>query len=813
MHTYPCGPGKHMLATELAIASFLMVDPAMAKVTSEPVLAEEIVTVRKRTERLLHTPGSIGVIEGTRLDEANLNDLEALQDAIPNLQVSRGIRTRRVYIRGQGSTSNAGFEQSVGWFVDGVYGGRGDQFLAPFFDVAAVEVLRGPQGTVLGKNITSGAISVATRRPTSEPEGRITGLYEQQTGERQLETAISGPLTSALDGRLALLGSDDNGWVEDNVSGEKVDQKNIRLARLSLLWNATDNLELFFKAEDSSVRIDFPDYQLSVPGAGLQPLIDAGLEEAEIDDRSSLSLVCSRADIAAVYSDFACRDRDRAFFDTDSRNYNLTIEYQRQGFQITSITGWSEYDTSRLVDADFIGSLYMIDDSQEETFEQISQELRIRSIGDATLEWMGGLYYQDNDLGILSQNLFGDIPGVGLFPLLMQNRFDQQSEVLSGFLETSWKLAPDTRLVLGARYTEEDKDGSHELRDFNAFTGLVLDTMDTGDAYVLGAADCALGSTTRMSLDDRTDLCAGGRPALPPPQFVAAVLSTGIAQNPTLLSDVIHEEELTLAATIEQDWADHLLYFSVSEGFKAGGFDAFILDDNSRGTFTYAPEKALAFELGGKFLFADGAADLSIALFLTKYDDLQISTFVNPVFAVSNAASSTSRGVEAEVSWRLNEKLRLGTALSYLDSKFDDYKNAACDALTAAATVGECTSDLSGRTTPFAPRWSGNAHLTYEKPVLDGTLVFSARVDLYYSDDFFYQTDLDPFDTQEAYTKWDMRLALTTPDQIWQLAFIGKNLSDELTVTMGGDVPLVTGAHEVVIGAPRTLAVQASYRF
>ena len=778
----------------------LTISAASMMLTSQPVISEGltleevVVTARKKEESLIDVPMSITAIGGDEISKLNFTDVESLQDAMPNLSiVSSALSTQRTYIRGQGSDTNQGFEQSVGWFVDGIYGGRGEQFKAPMFDVASIELLRGPQGTVLGKNIIAGAINVSTARPTDEFEGRLSALFTDETGEQKYEAVISGPLSDSVRGRLAVMDRSTDGWIENTATaapdfGDDMGQQDDQVARVSLEWDITENLDAFFKFETASAEIRGISNQVHVnaDSAGAAAAI-AAEDDLVISDKSTVLTPCGVEALRTGPLAGSCGLRGDAgtFADVDSDNVVVELNYDLNGYEITALSGWSEFDSERLIDADYT-NLTSLDNWQVQSFEQFSQEIRITSPGGELIDWTAGLYYQDNDYASHIGNVVNLLSSFGT-SFELDRDFEQSSEAYSAFGEATYNFSDNMRFILGARWTSEEKAFDYRYGLLNPLTAEPLNS--------------------------------GANPADARPIGIAAALLGGAwgATAPNVIDNVIYnsgdrkENETTFAGTFQYDMGDHQVYFNIAEGFKAGGFDS-----GSRGleTLQFEPENALAYELGGKFLLADGAANLNVAIFHVQYENLQVSVYNGIGFEVANAAQSTSQGIEVDGKWRLTESVTLGGAAAYLDSTFDSYSGAACTENQDDVWVGsdECTQDLAGEDTNFAPRLSGNLNLEYSAPLGDN-LLFSARVDVSYRDEMFTQGDNDPIDKLDSFTKWDARLGISSADEAWEVALIGKNLTDETYALFSGDTPFTGGSHGSPVALPRTVSLQGSYSF
>jgi iron complex outermembrane recepter protein len=227
---------------------------ADADANSDAALETIIVTAQKRAEDVQKVPISIVAFTAQSLEEHNLTDIRSLQNYVPNLLVEEGGQYQQYFIRGFGSVSaNGAFDQSVSMYVDGVYGGRSLQFMAPFFDVSQVEVLRGPQGALLGKNTAAGAINVTTANPTDVFEGGATISYNFNRNGEDVFAYVSGPIVNDLTGRIAVHEESSDGWIHNVGTGTDDPGKEVRETRLSLAYNPAEGIDILGKFHYSSV--------------------------------------------------------------------------------------------------------------------------------------------------------------------------------------------------------------------------------------------------------------------------------------------------------------------------------------------------------------------------------------------------------------------------------------------------------------------------------------------------------------------------------------------------------------------------------
>ncbi len=759
--------------------------PALPAQAQRLVLEEIIVTAQKREESLQDVPVSVSAVSGQQIIEQGLGNLEEMSIYVPNLTINETPGASQIFIRGLGSGDNAAFEQSVGLFIDGIYAGRARQFRAPFLDVASVEVLRGPQGTLFGKNTIAGAITVTTERPTDELEAILRTAYEVEYDDFSVDGILSGPITDSLSGRLAIRHSDAEGYFDNTkLSRDEVDADSTVL-RGSLLWHATEDLSVFFKYEDSETELDGKSSRTDEAG-GWEDLIRAADPKYsdDVDKRSTNTVESS---------------------DTDAENATLQLDWALGEYELTSITGYSEYQYDDLVDADTTAiDLSAFAPSQD--FEQWSQELRLTSpVGDS-IDFIAGFYYQENELdvqrnlGVKPQSAVGG-PGVNpafglLSPFGFQGDYSQDADTWAVFGSVTWHATDRLHINAGLRYTDESKDAERSL----FYTGYLSST--PLDEVYPPETDPALNALTRNAA-----------------QFI------GIYEHE--IADDRSADDWSPTLRISWDYTDDIMFYaSASEAFKSGGFNEAGSTGDDPGeyppegnpaSFEFDDEEATAFEVGGKMRLFDSRATLNFAAFYTEFDELQVSTFQGDSFVVGNAATATSRGVEVDGMYLLSEAFTLSGSLAWLDAEYDDFPNAPCTVaqeLAVADAGGDpanCRQDLSGEELPFAPEWTSVLALAYQEEF--GEFLVSGQVDTVYTSSQYLAGDLDPQTKEGSNTLYNARVALGSVSNSWEVALVGRNITDEEVRTFVNDPFLLDGLFFAYMAPPRTIELQLNLRY
>jgi outer membrane receptor protein involved in Fe transport len=775
----------------LALAVGLCANTA---VFAAPALEEVLVTATLRTESLQDVPVSVNAVSGEKMAEAGIDKIEDLQAYVPNLSMSEtGIGTN-IYIRGIGSGINPGFEQSVGMYFDGISYGRGQLTRAPFLDLARVEVLRGPQNILYGKNSIAGALSLISARPGQEEEGMISALYEPDHGEKIIDFMLSGPITENLGGRIALRKREMDGYIENLTLNRDEPQRDEGTIRAILDWDASENLTAMLKFELGKFDV-------------------LGRQVEIVNDQPSTTLPGNPTYSQALAGSFGAgpsvlntkqdykRSSNGDYSNNRTKNLTLNVDYALGESTLTFITGLLHYEFDELCDCDFTGAPVFSVPFEEE-YDQYSQEIRWVSAAGGTFEHIGGLYFQKSELDFYDAILIDSpiIPGAvfartgsaaardAIANTTTPRNFTSDAELYSVFWQTTWNATDRLRATLGLRYSYEEKEGTRDLTvaDLN------------GKERPLGVVDGVLASLFKVERHDLEGTQKGGN--------------------------------LAPSLNVQYDLNDQaMLYGTMSIGYKSGGFDARSNASPSaalnaggssiKGSFEYDEEKAKSLEVGAKTSFMDGRGELNIAAFFTKYDDLQVSIFDGTLgFNVGNAGAAEIKGIELDGRFALTDHLMMGAALAFLDFEFTDFKNGQCyqgQTEGRDPTTGFC--DYKGKSNQYVADYSGNLTFTYTRQVAS-SLEARAGTDFVFTDSYNSSQNLDPSQEQDGYVKVNMRLALADVDAGWELALVGKNLTDEAVISYSNDVPLANSSfgsigHYAFVERPRSVALQGIYRW
>jgi len=424
-----CGTALVALAVASGGSAALAQTAAGSTPETAEVSDEIVVTAQKREERLQDVPISINVTSGDALEEQGISQFIALQSRVPNLSITDTPANASLFIRGIGTSGNSfSFEQSVALFVDGIYGGRNRQFQQPFFDVERIEVLRGPQGALFGRNTSAGAISVVSRRPTSEFEGTAGVDYEFVRESYTLQTTVSGPLSDTLSLRFAGRYNDNNGWLYNTtLDRDEAAREDVTL-RGSALWEPSDNVALFAKLEYNDTEVTGQPFEF-VP-AGTRPDYRVDTDDAFIPLR-----------------DFS-----------DALNGSLQLDVGIGEHTLTAITGYSTYDYDNGFNIQSRRPARLVVENGE-TFEQWSQEVRLASPAGGPIDYIVGGYVEGSESNVFRRSVI-DLPPPPAPNNETQRTFDQKTDVLAAFGQVNWAPVDGIKIGAGLRWTRIEKEGA-----------------------------------------------------------------------------------------------------------------------------------------------------------------------------------------------------------------------------------------------------------------------------------------------------------------------------------------------------------------
>lgn len=827
---------RHVLCTAIALA--LACSPqlraeaapagsAAVDGSEESTLDQIVVTAQKREEALQDVPITLTVATEEVLRGNGVRDVKDLQVLVPGLVVTstgnEALTTAR--IRGIGTVGdNTGLESSVGIVIDGVYRPRNGVGFGDLGELERVEVLKGPQGTVYGKNTSAGLINIVTRKPGFETriEGELTVGNE---GQRGIAASLNVPLGEVSAGRIYAVSRERDGLLAVRTGGGP--------------RTANEDVNQDFWSVRGQWLIE-PQPELS---------INLAIDHAERDERCCAAVTIVRGPTAAIVDALATDEGVLPVVDPFRRvaysNRDTRQDIADQGAQVevnwttpwfgaatlTSITAVRDWRTINGIDLDYttadIWYRNFGPDQASDGFDTFSQELRLTGSSER-VDWMFGAFYSDEELerhgqtilgsayeAYLSIALLGRVAGALPPGLVNQtnaatflsqaagrpfgtsflgegsdDRYDQDARSLALFTNNTFHLTEQFDVTAGLRYTREDKEVDSRFNNPNG---------------ALGCA-AALANPTQVG----AALAGRGVPAA----ALAATVPTVIGfmclpwSNPRYANRVTHQErnESEWSGTLKASYRfdERLMSFaSYARGYKAGGFN---LDrvQSSNGTqlgasgvtpvtdTSFPGEFVNAYELGAKTTWMDGQLLFNIAAFHQDYANFQLNSFLGTTFVVRSVPEVISKGVELELLWQTPiAGLSLQSGAVYADTRYGD------DSLPDADLVL-----LPGRRISFAPLVSASAALSYERGFGNG---LQWRLDLSGKHASNYNTgsDLDPEKFQGGYTVYNARIGIGRADRKWRVELWAQNLLDKEYIQVGFDAPLQTGSWNAFLAAPR----------
>jgi iron complex outermembrane receptor protein len=798
-----------LLSTPTLAQDDLTAGPAATETDTaakEPSSNDIIVTARRRSESAQDIPLAVSVIDAKQLDETGAFNVNRLQQLAPTLQFySSNPRNTAVNIRGLGvpfGLTSDGFEQGVGIYVDDVYYSRVASATFDFLDVAQIEVLRGPQGTLYGKNTTAGAINITTNQPSFDFEGRAElslGNYEF----RQARLAISGPLSENVAARVAFSGTSRRGTIRNVTTGEDIQSLDNLGVRAQVLWEPTDNLKVTLIGDYNKQDAVCCGSVFVGTGATQRPL-----------NRQFAALAA-----AQNYAPPTTNPFDR-LSDLDS-NLNagnviagaaLRVVWDVGPGTFTSVTAWRYWDWKPENDRDFTGLAIVARSQNPSQQDQYTQEFRYAYTGDSFDFVVGAFAFNQriDTQGLESQgraasrwNIAPSNP-LSLDPTVLDGLTARNTQFLKStsaalFGQLSWKVTDAFTIQPGVRLNYDKKEGFYERR---VFTGTGTELTGT-----------------------ETDARSRAQLAIFQPQ-VSAPEDT--------------DWNLTYDLTLSYELApDVLAYGTYARSFKTIGINqnGLPVDANNvpiAEAGTIRPEKVDHFELGLKSQFWDNRATLNLAIFRTDIRDYQ-ATVSNGQFGVlrgflANADEVRSQGVEIDFSVRPSERFTAYASGAYTDAKYRRFTDAPCPPELAGGTtaapgqtpsapgtpggISPANCDISGQRLPGVSEWAFSFGAEGNLP----TEFLGKAGEVYLGYDGSYRSDFSSNPSPSIYTNVagyhlsNFRLGFRSEDGLnlfaWVRNAFDENYFEQLFVGPGN-----TGLIAGLPGDPRTWGATASITF
>jgi iron complex outermembrane receptor protein len=785
--------------TVLAPLSFMAIF-AQAEVDPngpDPLALEEVVvTANRRAESIQEVPMSVTAFTGEFFRETGVRNLAGLEQYTPSLKIVPGTdsNSQSIRIRGIGSVgSNAGIDPSVGTFIDGVYQGRAGMSIGDLIDIERIEILRGPQGTLYGKNTAAGAISIITLAPSPDQfESEVEFTYN--TDERaEVHAMVNVPFgDSGHAMRLTGYGIDGDHLYENDFNGEGLNDANKYGVKTRFLIDTgakTDGdgigeflLTLDYSKEDTDCcALAVIDYQgistlavpiTNVPNEEYQQQLGVNANGDYLFQYNSLE------DAAGFSPPKADPFNDDYWVDAEIFNKvevgGVGLEWNKDLANentVTFINAWRHYESDSAFDGDFT-AYDAVTGSQDIDFDQYSSELRITSPGGETFDYQGGLYA-----------FYSELDSVG---------HTEQSSLLTNLIPLFGGVFPDGTLNID--------DNNYKTTSYAAFGQLVWNISEK------------FSTTLGMRYTYETKDFKGSQITLPKTDFDVPPVA-----GPDTFYDETRSDDDFSPALIGRYFftPDVMTYASITRGFKSGGFNQRREQQGKNGEFE--PEEATNYELGWKTSTEDRRLQFNGTFYLTNYDDFQAQSFDGSSFTVTNAGSMRSYGTELDVIFVPVADVLVGSAIGYNKAEYEDFDNGQCSVDQATVSYYEgpdgpvflggtsipsgiapgfgreqCLQDLEGKPIDNAPEWTVSSFIRYERDLSDN-LIGTVRLEHSYTDNFYLDQDLDPTLKNDSVDLVNLRFTLTNTENTWEVALWGRNLLDEEYYNFGIDIPVVGG--------------------
>ncbi|MEH6593066.1 MAG: TonB-dependent receptor [Halioglobus sp.] len=767
----------------LSGATLLSLSPSAAFAKENSLVLEEvIVTARKRAESLQDAPLAVSALSGQTLLDAGISNLADITELVPNLQISRPSRDASIYIRGVGPTRGATnvTELSVGVYLDDVFLLKPHGQMMDLAEVESVQVLRGPQGTLFGKNTTGGAMVVTTVKPVEE-FGGFGQVTAGNDGRLNAQASVDVPITDSFLTKLTVTSAEADGIGQDPVHGTELSDEDRKGVSLQLRWLASDDVTADFSFIHSRIRenllaqgdcvVTNPDAQ--IPGRQL------------ITPVSGFDLItdfCERAsDSVATY-----HDPDKKF-ELDASQASMNIEWDiNDNHSFRSITAWRYQETPNITYTNTYAGFPAGQESLKDgDSTQISQEFHFSGeLLDSSVRYTTGLYFMRDDSdtgltatwngerGVWGSNLgeLGVDPGT-VYVLANYNEAGQANEndTYAFFTQWSWDMTDNLELTAGLRY-------GYEQRSLETERTLALQ----GESYAdVPGATIIPGVAAIMDYDT---FYGSALSALPLPLGDTERLKEDkdFESFTPMLSAAYHFPTEKLGDSI----SGLMMYASYTGGYKAGGFSDFAVGE----LIPFEEEEINSIELGVKLDAWNNRFRLNAALFSMDYDDMQLFVArpdpdpnnVGSLQGVTNAGSARIDGLEIEMTLLPAEGWLISLAASLADGEFEEFDDFIIDPESGLVVP----LDRSDEDLPSLPESSYSLGVQYDWDTSFGS--WTARADAFYRNEIYWGFDALTWDvplarqesTTESYTVYNARLNWRITEN-WAVTAWGKNLSDK----------------------------------
>jgi iron complex outermembrane receptor protein len=789
----------------IGVAASGLALPAVAQDSeSKLTLDEIIVTARKREESLQSTPVAVSAFTTEALAVRNVDSLEKVSQFTPNLQfdgaaaLSGGRFNATMFIRGVGQNDFATFSDAgVGMYIDGIYMGRTIGGIMDAVDIARVEVLRGPQGTLFGKNTIGGAINIITQAPTDKLETKVD-LTVGQFNRTDIKAMVNIP---AADGQfltrisIAQMQRDGYGKQVDFVTG-RVDERgdhNAQVARVQTLWHVSDDFSASLNLDGTRAREHAAPLTLvrvaAVPNPAGYPffnlynnLVAPNLSITAPNGLKQMNSSWITGDPYTTYGTFYNINN------LDNWGGGLTLDWSLGTTRLKSITGYRRLRADFGRDGDN-SPLTFRETFNIDSANQLSQEFQLTGVNfDDKLNWLVGAYYFDED----TVDDGGARLGVGIFNALenpaQQGRWSPPA--------IAPNAVPCNPLVPGPPCLGGVGNPQNVANDLQIQLHNLNESKST-----------AIFAQATYKFTDRFSVTPGVRYTHDEKSFSGFQLRLNAHQYIIPPGFVTEDSWSKVSPKLSfefQATEDVLTYISGSSGYKSGGFNERPLRSISE-VNTYEPEDIITYEAGAKTSWFDHRVIWNSAVFYSDYKDIQLTVNQTPLNFVFNAAQGEMKGAESELTARLAAGLDLNLSAGYLSAHYTEIDPAKCPTV-AACPITTASSFVK------APKWTASGGVQYSFNTGSGSRI-TLRGDWAYKSMTFQDVANDPAIAQPGYSLFNARGVWQTADELWEIALFGTNLSDKRYAISGNAASAAFGTlAERTFAPPREWGATVSYR-
>lgn len=752
----------------VAGGGFAWAEAGSAQVEETAVIEEITVTAQRREENLQDSPIAITAFTEASLAERLITNIAKLADFTPNVMfdttapISGLSNGAAVFIRGVGQLDfGLTTDPGVGTYIDGVYSSRSVGGVLDVLDIERIEILRGSQGTLFGRNTIGGAINITTKRPAEA----FGGMAEVTVGEfdrRDFKGSIDLPVAERFRAKFALSSKNRDGFVKRVSVGDKLGDENRLSARAAFLAQPSDDIELY-------ATLDYSDIDEQSAGSVLAGITEfagdpvQGLAPSSTWAYNQLFVPANPGAVPYAPANFLLPEDDRTLATgptgtrLESLGATLTFAWSLPWFEFKSISSYREADGAFFRDPD--NSPIQITETSNPNYshEQFSEEVQITgALVNERLQYVLGAYlFEEEGTDDVFVPIYGAIPtpdGLLGLPLHINNFVVVDNSSRAVFGQGTFAATEQMAFTFGLRYTKDEK---------------------------------GFGYRQYISLDPAGTL------------FAVPLLGDG---SPGEVADEFDELNIRIGLDYRLN-DDTLLYLTYADGFKSGGFNFRYVVPRQK-PLAFAPETLKSVEAGLKWQGLEDRLRINVAGFISEYKDVQIQLFETGGGPLTqNAGVADIAGLEVEIAFIPFHGLLLNAGFGYVDAKYDE--------LNLPTTNVAQGVNLDTRL-PNTPKTTVNLSVEFSQPVRWGSA--AARLDYRYTDDLFNDAQNSPFLFQDAYHTLNASLTFSTAEDKWDFSVFGTNLTDERFIT-SGDSNFGLGFHEANYSRPREFGGTLRYRF